>query len=215
VGIYIQGAKVEVRAPHGADERGIERFVRQKSAWIEAKLNQQSHKAAEIFRLEDQSEITVMGEPYTIHVTFGTKNSLDCTPGRLGFTLKDPDATAATMASLFRRWLLKRASDYMIPKTREIAARLGLSSRLKDIRFRRTRSKWGHCSSQGIIQYNWLIMLAPSSVIDYLIIHEVCHLRHMNHSPAYWAQVAVICPEHEVLRRWLKENEHRYRIVGL
>lgn len=216
VGIYISGAAVEVRAPHGADDQWIERFVQEKANWIASKLEMQREKAAECFRLEDQSEITVLGEHYQIRIVQGGRNSVDCTSGYLTFTLKGASAptSPATLESLFRRWMLNLAQDYMVPKTHETADALGVAHRLKEIRFRRTKTKWGHCSSRGTIQYNWLIMLAPKEVVDYLIVHEACHLVHLNHSANYWALVGRVCPEYRARRQWLKENEHRYRVVG-
>jgi predicted metal-dependent hydrolase len=61
-----------------------------------------------------------------------------------------------------------------------------------------------------VLQYNWLIMLAPYSIIDYMIAHEVCHLIHMDHSKRFWLLVNSVCPEHEQYIRWLKEHEHRF-----
>ena len=69
-----------------------------------------------------------------------------------------------------------------------------------------TRSKWGHCTSEGVLQYNWHIVLAPEPVVDYLVAHEVCHLRHLNHSAHFWALVASVCPDYQAQRDWLKAN---------
>ncbi len=60
-----------------------------------------------------------------------------------------------------------------------------------------------------MVQYNWLIMLAPANCVDYLIAHEICHLKHMNHSKTYWALVESVCPHYRESRRWIKANEHR------
>lgn len=68
------------------------------------------------------------------------------------------------------------------------------------------RSRWGSCSAKGNINLNCLLMLAPAPVIDYVLIHELCHLRHMDHSPAFWALVASIDPDHKAHRKWLKDN---------
>jgi predicted metal-dependent hydrolase len=80
---------------------------------------------------------------------------------------------------------------------------------ITDIRFRKTKTKWGHCTSKGVLQYNWLIMLAPNSVIDYMISHEVCHLKHMDHSKRFWSLVDSVCPNSDRFIDWLREHEHR------
>ena len=74
------------------------------------------------------------------------------------------------------------------------------------ITIRNQRTKWGSCSSKGNLNFNCLLMLAPPEVLDYVVIHELCHRRQMNHSPRFWAEVARICPDYQSCRRWLKEN---------
>ena len=82
----------------------------------------------------------------------------------------------------------------------------------KKITIKDVRGRWGSCSSQGNLNYNWRIILAPEPVLMYLCAHEVSHLRHMNHSADFWALVASICPNHLALRAWLKKNgDHLYR----
>ncbi|MCP5205747.1 MAG: M48 family metallopeptidase [Hahellaceae bacterium] len=217
LGIYVSSGVVEVRAPVGAAHKWIDSFVREKADWIEAKLVQQQGKAQEAFRLEDEADITVLGELYQIRVVQGRKNSVDCEPGFLTFTVRDgfSPLSTVTLEPLFSRWLRNLATDYMVPKAVEFAEALGVRQRLQNVRFRRTKTKWGHCSNRGVIQFNWLIMLAPAEVVEYLIVHEVCHLVHLNHSAAYWALVATLCPDYRQRRKWLRDNEHRYRIIGL
>ena len=89
-------------------------------------------------------------------------------------------------------------------KTLALAARLGKT--VSKITIKATKTKWGHCTSRGAIQYNWQILLAPEPVVDYLVAHEVSHLIHHDHSPAFWARVARICPDYLALRRWLKQQ---------
>lgn len=91
-----------------------------------------------------------------------------------------------------------------------LAEKLGLVP--QKITIKDVKGRWGSCSSQGNLNYNWRIILAPEPVLIYLCAHEVSHLRHMNHSAEFWTLVASVCPEHLVLRRWLKKNgDHLYR----
>ncbi len=68
------------------------------------------------------------------------------------------------------------------------------------------RSKWGSCSAKGNLNFNCLLMLAPEGVLDYVIVHELCHRRHMDHSKEFWAEVESACPEYKAQRKWLREN---------
>ena len=74
------------------------------------------------------------------------------------------------------------------------------------ISIRHQLSRWGSCSAKGNLNFNCLLMLAPEEIRDYVVVHELCHRKHMNHSPAFWNEVGKILPHYPVQRRWLKEH---------
>lgn len=76
----------------------------------------------------------------------------------------------------------------------------------KKLQIKDQKSSWGTCSSLGNIYLNYRILLAPSYILDYVIIHELCHLRHMDHSKEFWNLVESICPNYLNYKKWLKEN---------
>jgi predicted metal-dependent hydrolase len=78
--------------------------------------------------------------------------------------------------------------------------------RAKAIRFRDTTSRWGSCTSDGVLSFSWRIMMAPTPVINYLVAHEVAHLREMNHGPKFWKLCEELCPDTERCKAWLKRN---------
>jgi predicted metal-dependent hydrolase len=71
---------------------------------------------------------------------------------------------------------------------------------------RNQRSRWGSCSPRGTISLNWRLIQAPPNVRDYIILHELCHLRQMNHSDRFWREVASVCPDYQRAELWLKRN---------
>lgn len=77
------------------------------------------------------------------------------------------------------------------------------------ITVRRQHSRWGSCSSKGNLNFNCLLALVPETVLDYIIVHELCHRKHMNHTPAFWAEVARFLPDYETARSWLKNEGGR------
>ena len=81
------------------------------------------------------------------------------------------------------------------------------------ITIRAQRSRWGSCSSKGNLNFNCLLMLVPAHVLDYVVVHELCHLRELNHSPRFWAEVERILPDYKVSRTWLKE--HGDSLIGM
>jgi hypothetical protein len=74
------------------------------------------------------------------------------------------------------------------------------------ISIRHQKTKWGSCSSKGNLNFNCLLMLAPEAVRDYVVVHELCHRKHMNHSPAFWAEVERVLPDYSDSRKWLKTH---------
>jgi len=103
---------------------------------------------------------------------------------------------------LLMRWYQQQALSILTQKTMRLSRQMGLVCQAVTVKA--TRSKWGHCTSRGAIQYNWNILLAPEVIVDYLVAHEVCHLRHQNHSRDFWALVASVCPSFAADRAWLK-----------
>lgn len=97
-----------------------------------------------------------------------------------------------------REYFPKRAA-YFQPFTGGIYQRITI---------RDQKTRWGSCSARGTLSFNWRLMLAPPAVLDYVVVHELCHLTYMNHSPAFWQAVANVCPDYRTHRKWLKDHGH-------
>ena len=208
VAIHLRNGLVEVRAPQRIDSDWVQQFVENKAGWINTQLARQLKNQAEQYRMADGEIITFLGRELQLQLRLASRNKVYIEAGKL--CIEGRIETPEKALKIFHGWLKDQARTYMIPRTEAYAARLGVEGSLQQIRFRKTRSKWGHCSSKGIIQFNELIMLAPATVVEYLIIHEVCHLVHMNHSRQYWKLVASHCADYSEIKTWLSENGHRF-----
>jgi predicted metal-dependent hydrolase len=91
----------------------------------------------------------------------------------------------------------------------ELAPQIGV--RYDRIAIKGQSTRWGSCSSKRNLNFNWRLMMAPPGAVDYVIIHELCHLKELNHSPRFWALVAQHCPDYRRWERWLKVNIARLR----
>lgn len=100
--------------------------------------------------------------------------------------------------------LADQAMKYIPERTAYFAQRMGVTYGRITIRNQKTR--WGSCSSNGNLNFNCLLMLTPPEVIDYVVVHELCHRKEMNHSKAFWNEVAGILPEYKTQLQWLKIN---------
>jgi predicted metal-dependent hydrolase len=108
-----------------------------------------------------------------------------------------------------QRALGDRARRELPPRLLELAALHGLTVTRVSVRNQLTR--WGSCGPDGHVCLNWRLVLMPEWVRDYVLVHELMHLRRLDHSPKYWALVAAACPEYQTARRWLREHGHSLR----
>ncbi len=207
VAIYVKSGEVDVRAPLTTSKKWIDDFVRQKARWVLGQLEQQRRRDSEKLRIADNRSFTYFGEARTILVIISQQQKVEMSGDFLFIYTRRNQRQQ--LENLFNRWLLNQAREYMTTQTIKVARKLGVEHKLKDVVFRKTKTKWGHCCHDGTIQYNWLVMMAPKPVVDYLIAHETSHLRHMNHSEKFWQTVASVCPDYPQKREWLKTNGHR------
>ena len=125
---------------------------------------------------------------------------------RLGVVLENNHIIVSGEAEFLHRrvidFLKKQAQDRLLELSRQKAALIGCT--VNSVIIKDTKSRWGSCSTRRNINYNWRIIMAPAEVIDYLVCHEVSHLAHQDHSPAFWSCVAALCPGYKESRAWLR-----------
>ena len=102
------------------------------------------------------------------------------------------------------RLLTTRAKRVFPPKVKKYAEVIGVT--YGNITIRMQKSRWGSCSGKGNLNFNCLLMNAPEEIVDYVVVHELCHRKEMNHSPRFWAEVEKVLPDYKERRKWLKDN---------
>lgn len=122
------------------------------------------------------------------------------------------EADEAFRCRLMEKWYRKEALAVLTEKAAEFASCLSVG--YTKIYIKDQKSCWGSCSSKGNLNFNWRIVLAPEPVCDYIVIHELCHLVHMNHSKEFWALVETLCPDYKQYRKWLKDEIGRMYPFG-
>jgi predicted metal-dependent hydrolase len=177
------------------------KFLHSKAGWVLAHV--ETHKTTPF---TDGTVIPLLGQDYAIRQM----------PGR-GVTQISGTEIQVYSASEF---VARRVRDFLRKHLREaclahggiMAAHIGKT--VRDVKVRDTRSRWGSCSSGGTLTFHWQLVFAPPAILDYLIAHEVAHLKEMNHSPRFWQIVATLCPEHASAKRWLKREGHTLHRYG-
>ncbi|MGJ8688621.1 MAG: M48 family metallopeptidase [Gammaproteobacteria bacterium] len=205
--VHVQHECVEVRAPAFVTDAQIQEFVSKHTQWITRKLAEKAQHNAQRLSLQDGGKIFFKGKSLHIRIFQCKLEAVKTTETEFHIYAKRTDEK--TVNAVVQRWLIAQAKAILPGRTRALAEHLKAGSKLKEVVFRKTKTKWGHCTSAGRIQFNWLIMLAPDAIIDYMICHEVSHLLVMNHSAKFWSLVESVCPEYRAYVRWLRKHEHR------
>lgn len=204
--LEVSCARVVVRVPQFVAVSELDAFVRSKSDWVQQKLAEQAQQLQSMpeRRYEDGASVPFLGGELRLVVRRHTRAQVLRQGQSLLVLLgsRSRQEESEQIRRLVSAWYQQEALALLTEKTDQAARRLGM--RYREVTVKATRSKWGHCTVQGAIQYNWQILLAPEPIVDYLVAHEVSHLVHHNHSPAFWAVVASLCPDYRPRRAWLK-----------
>jgi predicted metal-dependent hydrolase len=146
------------------------------------------------------TEILFRGEPVKIEAGVNGENSMI----RFGGEAVKATGHGADLRPAIERHLWRLAAKELPPRVLQYAALHQLP--VRRISVRNQRSRWGSCSRRGTISLNWRLIQTPAFVRDYILIHEIMHLREMNHSSRFWREVERACPNYEIAERWLKQH---------
>jgi predicted metal-dependent hydrolase len=193
VSVDAQGA-VEVVLPRRSPASAAPAAIEELRPWIERRLRAATALRATL--AARGATLPYLGE----HLTLIPQASRTRAHRQDDALLVPAEAERAHAA--IERWYRRAAAREIAPRLDGATAALETSYTTLSIRAQRTR--WGSCSSTGAMSFNWRLLLAPAPVLDYVVWHEACHLRVMDHSPRFWALVRQHCPHYEEQRRWLR-----------
>lgn len=212
--IYIHEGKVSVAAPMRMSEEKIKEFVEQKLSWIKKTVEKQAQRPQYQKKEYTQGEIfQFLGQEYALDLMESVTSMVQLKKDSLCVSLGANAAMAGNKVWIHRqllKWYVQQALEHLENRTHYFAQQLNL--RYQSIKVKYYKSKWGSCSIQGHIQYNYLLILAPPMIVDYIVVHELSHLKHHNHSPQFWQLVATLIPNYQECRRWLKDWGNLLRI---
>jgi predicted metal-dependent hydrolase len=200
------GGRVEVVVPQGAGLPAVERFVARHRDWAERRskeLLQLAPKAVE--RQPHAIELRLLARRWPVEYVPGRRVRVEEADGGARLRVHAPSVTDKHASQALVPWLTRLASHELSHRLRPLAAELGIDYGRMTVRRQRTR--WGSCSTRGTISLNVCLMFQRPDVVRYLMIHELCHRRHMNHSKRFWSLVASFEPEWkpldvELLQGW-------------
>lgn len=199
--------------PRYALSMQIDSFIKKQTPWIEKHWNQALKKTAKrpIRSYTDGDQYFYFGETLTLKLI----PSVRWRPGvRVNGNDLEITLHKATTVSDGKKAIKKAVQEFYKKKAEEVIHdRLQFFSehyglKYNRVTFRNQKTRWGSCSSAKNLNFNWRLIMAPIEIIDYVVVHELCHLKHMNHSPAFWKLVAETIPSYKECRKWLKDNHY-------
>ncbi len=187
-----------VRAPKRCSEEKINAFLLEKEGWI---VKKQAEKRREAIPLPtediDGYSLLLLGEKVTLRLYDGARVLFEKERGEI--YLPRTNARAR-----FLRWCKENAKRIFTAVTAQEAERMGAEYRSVSVTSARTR--WGSCSANNALRYSFRLLYCPKEAVRYVVVHELAHTRHKNHSQAFWQEVERYIPDWKVQRKWLKER---------
>ena len=225
LGLQVKSGQVIVRAPTYLAQSYIDDFIQSKSTWLSSKVAEHnSRSAVTLMNFTHGSFIWFHGETKPLIVDFQSKPQVLNFDDKIKVVLSQRsrdvvDTTlqlnklAIKVKKQLEQWFKQQAHEYISVRLAVLSEETQLFAQSFNIR--QYQARWGSCNSRGELSFNYLLMMTPQWVIDYVIVHELCHLVHMNHSAKFWQLVAQHFPRYREARTWLKahQSELAWRLI--
>ena len=201
IALVIDDDGLRVAAPGHAPIAEIEAFIREKARWVLRKLaERRAAPRPPLVSWNDGAMIALLGTPVIVELLPG-RRGISLQGGRLGIGLA-PRGEPAALRKRAIAWLKERARALFGERLALYAASLGVPT--PALALSSARTQWGMCREDGQVRLNWRLIHLPLRLIDYVVAHELAHLREMNHSPRFWAEVGRVYPDYQAARKELR-----------
>jgi predicted metal-dependent hydrolase len=202
---------VSIWVPMRTPVERIDELLHTRGEWILKKLAQQEHVApVEPRAYVSGEEFCYLGYSYRLEVQDGAFAPVRMSQGCLRVRVPGGSTHTHLVRNALIRWYKQRAYDKLNQMVEQFSHQVGVLPAKVEIK--NFKARWGSCSSTGVVQFNWRIMLAPRQMVEYVVVHELCHLLQHNHSKVYWAEVERVMPDYRECREWFKTNGWRLQV---
>ena len=195
-----------IHSPWRTSRREIEDFFKSKKTWLAEKRGEMEKRNRESVSRSFVAgeDFLFLGIPHRLEIEDGENGCAPLTFSGGCFFLKRADITRAK--ELFTAWYRTRAEEYIAQRLGGFGSRLSLQPR--GMKLSDARCRWGACTHDNRLLFSWRLIMAPPSVIDYVVVHELAHVREKNHSRRFWDLLAATIPGYDKEKEWLHENGH-------
>lgn len=208
--VRVEDGAVSIVVPKGLDSHRIIQILDGKLQWIKNKIH--LHREAIPVSSKDYvsgESFPYLGRNYRLKVEEGEYVPVKLINGRLCITVPDRNNSECIRSSLIH-WYRKNAHLKLTNKVNRYQQHIDKSA--KSIHIKTFKARWGSCSSNDQISFNWKVMMTPNAVCNYVVVHEICHMIHHNHSQHFWKEVEKLMPDYETHKQWLKDNSHQLEL---
>lgn len=220
VGLKVDGTGMTVAVSLSTPVSAIEEMIGKNATWVLKKLDEWSHRRIVPQAWQTGAQLSFIGDPLTlmIDIESGSGKRKLTAEQLMGYLfvrgqLADKATNAATDTEVIEKtvvaWYKKQALAHVAQRAFFFAKLHGMTP--PRVFISSANGRWGSCNSRREVRFSWRLIKARSALIDYVVCHELAHLRHMNHSAAFWQEVERMCPDYRALRAELDANDHRFR----
>ena len=200
-----ENAELIIRAPKRLSVEKIQDFINEKENWINRKKRLIENQKKDV--TSNHNKLLYLGNLFPINVEQNASKELFFTGEEFIANSIEPDALSLSI----KKWYKNKFKEIALPRVAYFANKHNLM--VNQVRIKNQKTMWGSCSSKNNINLNYLLLMAPMGVIDYVIVHELVHTIHRNHSTDFWDSVESIMPEFQEHKRWLKKNGYKLRRI--
>ncbi|MBN8646746.1 MAG: M48 family metallopeptidase [Caulobacterales bacterium] len=206
--ITIENGFVKIAVPVGLSDDKIDEIVNKRREWIAKRIFENAKiKPQKSKQFISGESFAYLGKNYRLKRIVGKESGVVFKGGYLFVGVK-PEWSEGQCEVHIRlelgKWFREQSMKRLKSKVKKYSEIIGVKP--KSIKIQKLENRWGSCSPNGDIIFNWRIISAPNSVVDYVVVHELCHLKEHNHSEAFWNHVSRILPDYKNQKEWLKYN---------
>jgi len=197
IGIQVTiDGRVVVAVPRGAKRADLARALERHRGWIETKVAERQAAWSRI----PKGTAFFLGQPYPIRAERGDRTAVSLTENALRVSLPP----SAELWPLLQVWYREQALRLLQERADHFGPLMGPAP--GPVALREWKRRWGECRPDGALRFNWRLIMCPPAVIDYVVVHELAHLKVSGHNPSFWALVAEVLPDYAHRRRWLNQT---------
>ncbi len=204
ISLQIKEGRAVILCPFFTSDRQIQTIINKKRTWIQKKIDEQKNQKESLDTLLKSGKIILFGQEKKFTFKKSYSNKVCMINDNL--VISSSNQSLKNIKKLIINWSRNKSEKYLKERTKSISTRIKIF--FNNVYIKNYKARWGACSASGDIYLNWKLVLLPPKIIDYVIVHELCHIEEHNHSKKFWEILSKFVPDYKAKKMWLKENSN-------